>query len=87
MPLFYLHIRQGDGRILEDPDGSDVPDINAARAEAIEGIRDLLAAAIKRGDDDVLNESIIITDNAGRELMTIPYVEALPPRLRRALSS
>jgi hypothetical protein len=82
MPLFYLHIRQGDGCLLEDPDGFDAPDIGAARAEAINGIRDLLAAAIKRGDGSVLDEAIVITDEAGQELMTIPYIDALPPRLR-----
>jgi hypothetical protein len=87
MPLFYLHIRQGDGCILEDPDGTDAPDIGAARATAIEGVRDLLAAGIKRGDDGVLDEAIVITDEAGQELMSIPFIEALPPRLRKALSS
>ena len=33
MPMFYLHIRDGDG-LFEDPDGSDLPDLGAARAEA-----------------------------------------------------
>jgi hypothetical protein len=86
MPVFYLHIRKGD-EVFLDPDGSNLPDVEAARVKAIEGIRDLLAAAIKRGDDDMLDEAIIITDQAGQELMIIPYIEALPPRLRTALSS
>ena len=84
MPRYYRHIRYGD-RLIDDPEGIELPGLDAARAEAIEGIRDLLAEAIQDGNDDLLDDAIVLTDEAGRELMTIPFIEALPPRLYRAM--
>lgn len=84
MPRYYLHIRQGD-QLIEDPEGVERPDLDAARAEAVNGIRDLIGAAIRQGQDDWLNDGIVIADETGRELMTIPFIEALPPRLSEAL--
>jgi len=84
MPRYYRHIRQGD-RLIEDPEGIELPDLDAARAEAFDGVRDLLGEAIRQGRDDWLNDSIVITDAAGRELTTFRFIEALPPSLYRAL--
>ena len=84
MPRFYRHIRQG-GRLIHDSEGVERPDLDAARAEALDGVRDLLAEDIRLGKDDWLDDAVVITDEAGRELMTIPFIEALPPRLYRAL--
>jgi len=83
MPRYYRHIRQGD-QLIEDPDGIEHPDLDAARTEAIDGIRDLIGEAIRHGRDDWLGDAIVITDETGRELMTIPFIEALPPRLYKA---
>ncbi|MBM1169882.1 DUF6894 family protein [Microvirga arabica] len=84
MPRYYRHIRQSD-RLIEDPEGIERPNLDAARTEALNGIRDLLAEAIKQGKDDLLDDAIVIADETGRELMTIPFIEALPPRLSEAL--
>jgi hypothetical protein len=84
MPRYYCHIRQGD-RLIEDPDGIERPDLDAARAEALDGVRGLIGEAIRYGRDDWLDEAIVITDETGRELMTIPFIEALPPRLSKVL--
>jgi hypothetical protein len=81
MPRYYLHIQQGD-QLLRDTDGIECPNLEAARAEAVAGIRDILAAAIKRGADDGLDDAIVIADESGRELITILFREALPPRMR-----
>jgi hypothetical protein len=84
MPRYYRHIRQDNG-FIEDPEGIELPDLDAARAEALDGIRDLLAEAVKSGKDDLLDDAIIITNDSGQELMTIPFREGLPSRLRDAL--
>jgi len=84
MPRYYRHIRQGD-LLIEDPEGIDLPDLAAARAEALEGIRDILAEAIRQGRDDWLEQAIVIADGTGRALTTIPFVEALPARMHSAL--
>jgi hypothetical protein len=84
MPRYYRHLRQGD-QLIQDTDGIELADLDAAQADALEGIRDILAEAIKRGNDVPLDDAIVITDEAGRELMTIPFIKALPPRLRGAV--
>lgn len=48
MLRFYFHVRDGDCLII-DPDGSDLPDIEAARAEAISSARYILAEKVKAG--------------------------------------
>jgi hypothetical protein len=83
MPQYYRHIQQG-GNLIQDPDGVELPNLDAARTEALDGIRDILAACTKRGEDDALDDVIVI-DEAGQELLTIPFPEALPQRLHQAL--
>ncbi len=56
MPKYYLHIQQGD-QLLQNLDGIECPDVEAARAEAVAGIRDILAEAIKRGADNGLDDA------------------------------
>jgi hypothetical protein len=84
MPHYYLHIRKGE-QLIADPEGIERPDLDTARGDALSEIRDLLAEAMKRGADDLLDDAIVIADEAGRELMTIPFNEGLPPRLYKAL--
>jgi hypothetical protein len=84
MPRYYRHIRQGEQQ-TPDLEGIELPDLDAARAEAIDGIRDILAGAVRQGQDDWLMDAIVITDSLGQELMIVPFIEALPPSLYRAL--
>lgn len=80
MPLFYLHIRDGEA-LIADPDGSDLPDLDAARAEALAGAREILAGKLKLGE--VLDgQRIEIADAAGEVLATVPFKDAI--RLARA---
>ena len=84
MPRFYFHQNVRDG-FLEDPDGSDLPDIEAARQEALVGARELWASAIRDGRD-LLGGSFVIADENGTVLLTIPFDDALPERLRRVIA-
>ena len=43
MPNLYFHVRQG-GQIIEDPEGLDLPDLDAAREQAVAA-----ASTIARG--------------------------------------
>jgi len=83
MPRYYRHIRQGD-QLIQDPEGVELPGLDVARAEALAGIRDILAESIRHGTDDGIDDAIVITDEAGRELMIVSFAEALPPRLYKA---
>ena len=79
MPRYYFHIRSHDG-FIHDPDGSDLPDLAAAREEAERAARDLLANLLKGGK--VLDGQVFeITDDAGKVLERLPFrhVLRLPP--------
>jgi hypothetical protein len=69
MSKFYINFRNGD-QIARDPEGAELPDLDAAKEAAMNSVRELLAdnlkAASKAGID-----AVIITDESGQELATI----------------
>jgi hypothetical protein len=79
MARFYFHIREHD-HIKPDPEGCDLPDLAAARNEALQSAREILSSAI-RGPDPHLFDCFVIADEAGRELATVSLKEALPKGL------
>ncbi|MCB8820859.1 DUF6894 family protein [Microvirga rosea] len=67
MPLYFFNIRDGYD-VDEDEEGVELPDLDAARAEAIatvEELRDQLT--------DAANIELEITDETGRRLLTVPF--------------
>lgn len=80
VPRFHFHHRTRAGLII-DPDGSELPDLAAARAEAITAARHLWAEAIVAGRD-LPDEQFEIVDGDGPTLLSLPFREALPPSLR-----
>ncbi len=75
MPRFYLNIRDGED-LIEDPEGSDLPDLAAARAEALSAARELLAERLKAGG--VVNgQAMEIVDETGTVRAVIPFRDAL----------
>lgn len=75
MPRYYLHIRD-EGRLVEDPDGSELPDLEAAHAEALEGARIIVAVKVRAGER-IGNQHFEITDEAGTVLAIVPVKTAL----------
>jgi hypothetical protein len=67
MPRFFFNIRDGQ-EVDEDDEGVELPDVEAARAEAlatVEELRDELR--------DARDIELEITDEAGRRLLTVPF--------------
>lgn len=79
MPRFYMHIEDWPDRI-EDLEGSELPDHEAARREVLSAARQLWAAAILDGRD-LSGRSFIVTDETGNVVLTMAFKEALPPGL------
>ena len=75
MPLFYLHVCNGDG-FTEDELGHELPNLEAARHEAIQGLRSIVADEMKNG---ILNMAsfIEIEDEHHHLLMTVPFGDAV----------
>ena len=74
MPLFFLHL-VGDGTLTEDPEGSQLPDLDAARAEALGGIREILVPLLLAGKP-LGGRAIRVTDEAGEVLAIVPFESA-----------
>lgn len=71
MPRYYFHIRTADA-FIRDPDGSDLSDLDAARVEAGESARHLLAELLRNGQ--VLDGQVFeISDEAGTILERVPF--------------
>jgi hypothetical protein len=80
MAKFYVHFRNGD-QVAIDDEGVDLPDVEAAKDLAIKSAREIVAEAIKHGYSTIL-DAVVITDEAGKDLMTIPATDVLPKSLR-----
>jgi hypothetical protein len=76
MPRFFLHVRDAEG-LVEDPDGSLVPDLGAACAEAAEACE--IAAERLRTGKPLTALRIEIRDGAGHLLATVPFPRVSPP--------
>jgi len=79
MPRFYLDVLNGR-RVLEDPDGQEFADVNAAMIEAVASARDLVAHGIMR-NEDMSGRSFIVRDEKGETVATVPFRDALPGAL------
>jgi hypothetical protein len=86
MARIFLHLDE-DGELLRDPDGSEVPDVELARIEAIESARLIMSQAILSGKPLGLTKSFKLTDERGIVLLTVPFQDALHPEDRLSKGS
>jgi hypothetical protein len=75
MPLYHLHIRTGS-KLEIDPDGIELPDLEAACAEAGRVARELLGEVPDLGPDTAVE----IADEAGQVVQTITFSDATRPK-------
>jgi hypothetical protein len=75
MARFYFHVVNGHGETL-DEEGVELPDLEAARLQALSGIRSILREEISHGllDFDGL---IRIADDEDRTLLDVPFRTAV----------
>lgn len=78
MKRFFFHIRDG-ATLIEDPEGSVLPNIEAAREEAMQAARQILASKILAGEV-VDGQTFEIIDETGAMCATLPFKDAM--RLR-----
>jgi uncharacterized protein DUF6894 len=81
MGRFHFHLRVGD-EITSDDEGMDLPDLSAAKREALLGARELLAEAIKSGKQTV-PDAFVIADDEGRALDTVSLAAVLPEPFKK----
>lgn len=64
-----------------DQEGADFPDAGAARQEALAAARQIVAEAIRYGNEEA-PEEFVIADSEGRELEIVPFAAVLPKGLK-----
>ena len=74
MPHFFLHIRDGD-RWIEDREGIDFAELDAAKAEATSAARELLAERMKAGQA-IDGQKFEICDASGRKHAEVFFRDA-----------
>ena len=75
MPRFHFHVHDHSGE-THDLDGRELPDLAAARAEAIKGVRSILSYEARQGLID-LTGRIDVADAEGRVLFSIPTADTV----------
>ena len=77
MPRFHFHVRDSDS-LLEDLEGADFPDLDAARADAAAASREVLAERIEAGLP-LGGLRFEIRDEAGQLVATVPIRDVAQP--------
>jgi hypothetical protein len=75
MPTYFFHLTSR-GDYVEDEEGIDLPDLEAARCEMIATARDLVLEGLQSGDVN-LNDEIEVADDGGQVLMTVKLGKAI----------
>jgi len=75
VPRFYLHVC--DGKVFaEDDEGMEFHDAEAARRQAIVGLRDVMASELKDGQINMA-AFVEIEDENHQLIMTVPFLDAV----------
>jgi curved DNA-binding protein CbpA len=78
MARYYLHLFNRAGPV-RDEEGTDVPDLAAARFQALQAVRDIVSEEAKKGVVD-LHGRIEIADELGSTLHVLPFTDAIEVR-------
>jgi hypothetical protein len=70
---YFLHVKEND-ELFEDPEGTELVDLNAARTRAVVGGREILAERIVAGRP-IDGLEIIICDTEGRVLEQVGFAD------------
>ena len=76
MARYFFHVRSGDNVVSRDQEGQELPDLEAARAEAVNSNREMLGERLLHGGN-LGPRQIEIADESGKLLATISAEEVL----------
>ena len=74
MPRYFFHVY--DDIVAEDEEGAVLPNLAAARLNALVAARDLIAEQVRHGYI-VLSHWIDVTDEQGDAVLTIAFRDAI----------
>jgi hypothetical protein len=75
VPRFFFNVRKG--RVLiRDPEGDDLPDVEAARELGLELVQDMLRLPHVYGEmREWQRNEFVITDETGATVLVMPFAE------------
>jgi hypothetical protein len=73
MPRFFINVRSGN-MLVEDPEGYNLPNLEAARDEALAAAREIMADGLK--SEGLSCEQLEIHNDAGQLLTTVSVRDA-----------
>ena len=77
MPRYFFHVRAG-GDLTSDPQGSNLPDIEAARKEAVMRACRIWSERPPENTDN--NDTFEIANESGEVVLKVPFSEAYAER-------
>ena len=75
---FFIHVFNGS-QIIDDPEGAEFPDLDAAVFEAAQSARDLIADQLRRGNPVPARWEARVADEDGVVLEVIPLAALVAP--------
>lgn len=81
MPRYYLHVH--DTLHAIDEEGVDLPNLRAAYAKAISGLRDIVSHEVRSGVLSTYSQ-VSITDERGKWLGVVTFMDAIEVRSEAA---
>jgi hypothetical protein len=77
LPRYFFHVRSS-GDLTRDPDGAELPDIDAARKHAVKMA--CRAWSERPPESQENNETFEIADGSGEVVLRVPFSEAFAER-------
>ena len=74
---YFLHVRNGNGTVILDPEGAGFADLQSAKAEAIASARELISECVRSGTSMGLHRVFEIVDGNGQTVATVPFSDAV----------
>lgn len=75
MALYYFHLHEC-GTVIPDPEGTDLPSVDAARARAVREARQVMSSEIIEGRL-CLGCFFLVADEAGNEAFRLDFRDAV----------
>ena len=76
MARYFFHVKGADGAVSRDREGQELPDLDAARAEAVSSNREMLGERLLHGGS-LGPRQIEIADESGKLLATVSVHDVL----------
>jgi len=80
MPLYFFHI-QDHKALVEDLEGTDLPDEGSAHSEAVGTARTILADSLRAGREPT-GHAVLIVDKEGRPIDVVRFADVLPDKVK-----